>query len=246
MAYRDDRDVLQDRVQELESELDEARDTIARLQGRTGGQVDDTVDRVLGAPLGMRLTRRLDVELDDEAYEPVAELLRARFPRGQTAQLGKSLVHRWGPHEIRVARRGKRTEIVATADHRPNRQGLLFGTPGLALIASLMVSGLLLDLGQRGLLLAAIPLTIVACFLGLRALNLRAVMRERGSMAATVEAAVELVERHARPRRIETTRGKAQKRARRIDQALVDERNAEALEEESLEEGGAAEVELRS
>src|SRR5690606_37503928 len=63
MGYRDEREGLQQRVQELEGELDRARATIARLQG-AGGQIEAAPEKVgwlTGAPERLDLAMRAPV-----------------------------------------------------------------------------------------------------------------------------------------------------------------------------------------
>jgi hypothetical protein len=91
VGYRDDREALAARVEQLEGELDEARAEIARLRGERSSETP-RANPLLGGPSRIRLERRLDVELPEAAYEELIAVLRAELGEvGRMDRIGRTL-----------------------------------------------------------------------------------------------------------------------------------------------------------
>ena len=155
VTYRDDREALRARVEQLEGELDEARAEIARLRG------EEPVERAsgwLGAPTRIEHERVIEGELPEAAREEVVELLRAELGQlGRTETLGRTLAWRSEPDpqrggrriDVLVTTRGGRTRIHVR-EHLGALAGGLFGGvvggAGGGVGVSLLVTGALLGL----------------------------------------------------------------------------------------------------
>lgn len=199
MTYRDDREALQGRVEQLEAELARARAVIERLEGRGTTVVEDGPrDRLIGVPLSLHLARRIEVTADEGAFEAMADVLRARLPAGQCSQVGRTLTHRFATYEIRVTRNADSTDIVARADHRHARQGTLLGTPGVALLAGALIAGAFLEMRLGPIAVALVlPLVVIGVFVALRTAVARGVLRERAEIAGVVESLGAIAALHA-------------------------------------------------
>lgn len=236
MTYRDDREALERRVAELEADLARAREAISRLEGREGAtsasKTRAAPDRVLGVRTELAIVRELDFEIGESGFEAIAEVLRARLPLGQIAQIGRTLTHRWQSHEIRVSHTERGMEIRARANHKPSRNGLLFVGPLLGALVSLPATGILLDVGTGALGLAvAIPIVLVIAFLVLRQLVRRTIEREQATIAGVVEAIATVAQEHRKSRRRIALEDGATREAAEVEAAEAE--LAEGSEEES-------------
>ena len=87
MGYRDDRDALIAKNEELEAEVSSLRDEIGRLRGTAVRS-----NRWLGGPTRIEIERTLQGELSESAIEEIAEVLRSRFDGpGRIERLGHTL-----------------------------------------------------------------------------------------------------------------------------------------------------------
>lgn len=109
-GYRDDREQLRLRVEELEDELGEARDRLARVNApaESGGWVRT----VFGAPSTLRVERELPGELSEDAREEALEVLRRTFGQiGNPSHTKRSLT--WTTTQTRNG--GRAVEVMVSA-----------------------------------------------------------------------------------------------------------------------------------
>ena len=207
MGYRDEREALEAKVQELEEDLGEARQTIARLQGEGPAPVGaDAPSAFLGAPPLLHLERELPFEVSDEGYEAIADILRARLSTpavGTVGQVGRTLTFQRPGLTVRIAREPEgKTRITLDDNHQGFGVLLGVGTMGATFFGLVPVIALLKALAfTPAALIVALPLLILTCYAPLRALVSRLVMRERAKRAAVIEVIAETAARHVRPTR---------------------------------------------
>lgn len=90
MAYRDDKESLAARVEQLESELESARAEITRLRG--GHLAAGHTHPMFGAPTRLRFERELPGALPEEADEVLVGILRDVFGEvGRLDRVGRTL-----------------------------------------------------------------------------------------------------------------------------------------------------------
>jgi Tfp pilus assembly protein FimV len=211
VGYRDEREALEAKVQELEDDLGEARRTIARLQGEGAAAQpgSDAPSAFLGAPPRLHLERELPFEVSDEGYEAIADILRARLSTpaagnmGNVGQVGRTLTFQRPGLTVRIAREppGK-TRITLDDNHQGFGVLLGVGTMGTTFFGLVPVIALLKALAfTPAALIVALPLLILTCYAPMRALVSRHVMRERTKRAAVIEVIAETAARHVRPTR---------------------------------------------
>lgn len=110
-AYRDDREALIARLEQLEAELERARAENARLRrGGDGEPADRSV--WLGGPTHVVHERVIDGERPDEALEELVETLRFSLGQmGRSEKIGKTFA--WQT-EIDPQRGGRRVQVFVT------------------------------------------------------------------------------------------------------------------------------------
>lgn len=164
-AYRDDREALAARIEDLERELELARDELARL--RRGGDGEPAEKSVfLGGPTHVVHERTLDGELPDEALDEVIETLRFTFGQmGRSETIGRTFA--WQTEidpqqggrrvQVFVARRGGQTRLRVEERMGGLAGGLFGGVVGGAglggvgaIIGAVAPTGLLLPFGLAG------------------------------------------------------------------------------------------------
>lgn len=145
MTYRDDREVLRQRVDHLEGELAQAKDEIAHLTGEkareeTGASVAHSP--LLDAPMGLAFEKALPFEVDEAGYEAIAVVVRTRLGV-QVSQVGRSLST---PGDVfSLSREGGQTVLRLRGDWRGLRATVL-AWPGLAIFfGSIFSVGLMID-----------------------------------------------------------------------------------------------------
>ncbi len=130
-AYRDEREALAARIEQLERELADARREIARL--RRGGDGELAEPSVfLGAPSRVVLERTLSGELPDEALEQLVEVLRLTFGQmGRREDVGRTAAWRTDAEAGRRAQvfiiRGDGTTRIRVEEKLGSLAGGLFG-----------------------------------------------------------------------------------------------------------------------
>ncbi len=152
MAYRDDREADQARIEALETELAAARAKLDELEGKRSqalvlasggalapsGKPTSGSARWLGAPLQLELVRRFDGEFPTERFEELVDVIReVTRDRGRTELLRTSIAW-WassagrgtGPHtSVTLSVRGGVTTLTAS-DQLNNAAGGVFGGVG--------------------------------------------------------------------------------------------------------------------
>ena len=207
MTYRDENDGLRRRVEALEADLAGARATIARLQGETSAaRAVQKADWFTGAPFRLELDRELPFEVTDQGYEAIAELLRARYPTsmGGVSQVGRTLSYRaGGVLEVQLSRVAPgRTRLLLRGDHRGHAVILGATTPAASLFGLGGAVAILEALKATPVaVILVLPLVVLTCFLAIRALVGRSVLRDRKKMVGILESVAELAAQHAVPQR---------------------------------------------
>lgn len=203
MAYRSEDEALRARVKELEHELGEARRTIARLQGRVTEPIGRDERRLFGAAMTIEKEAAVPSEVADDAFVAIADALNARIPGGVASQVGNTLTHKKGSYEMRVSRAAGETRVRVRGDYRPARMLFWLGSPGLMLIAAVLLGsagGLAGPIGAA----VGVVLGLATGLLGLRALMKRAIRSDQQLLLGTFEAVVSIANAHAESARART------------------------------------------
>ncbi len=209
MAYRDDEEAQRGRVAELERELAEAREKIARLEGRFPEQTPREASGLLGVPLMLERETMLPLEVSEDGFVAIANALEARLPGSTTTQVGSTLTHRKGVYELRVSRLDGKTRIQLKGDYRAAKLMFVLGSPGLMLIAGVLLASVGTALGPVGTAVGAV-MGIVAAVLGFRWLMRRSLVQDQRLLEGLFETAVTLASSHGA--KLEPTRIAAQTR----------------------------------
>jgi hypothetical protein len=196
VAYRDDEEAQRARVAELERELAEAQAKIARLEGRLVEPSPREASRLLGVPLMLERETVLPLEVGDHGFLAIANALEARLPGGTTAQIGPTLTHKKGAYELRVSRLdGGKTRIQIKGDYRAAKLMFLVGSPGLMLIAGVLLASGGTLLGPAGTAVGAV-IGLVSALLGFRWLMRRSLVQDQRLLEGLFETAVTLATSH--------------------------------------------------
>ncbi len=212
MPYRDERDGLRTRIDDLESDLQNANQDLAELRGEVVSeevQTEEKKSRFVGAATRMGATRHLDFEFAPEAYEEIAVLLNERLG-ATSSQVGRSLtcggVIRGAAFEFKITPDGGGTQLTVKLDHGGSGH-LLVGA--VSAIASLAGFAALVAIAKAtGLPPAHATWMVPAALAGMggpawwatRKLFQNRVERPaREALLGVMAAVVEIAERHADP-----------------------------------------------
>lgn len=203
MSYRDEREALRLRMEQLEGELSARDQTIARLQGKRAEKLaDGERDWVTGYSRHTHIERKLESELNDDAYEAIAEMLQTRLPNGRASQVGQTLIYRWGAYELRLSRPDAGGVLVRVNGNHPGRLPLALGSAGLSAITAPVLSALALTVGASSIAVGlTVVMAIAGTFMGLRALTAGGIVKQRGQIHGIIEAIADLAAEHAAPER---------------------------------------------
>ena len=199
MAYRDERETLQARVDELQSEVAEAKGTIARLRGETTKQPQSAgeVDPKTGMPFVLRLERELPFEVSDEGLVAISQLLDVRMPGGTVSQVGNTLRYQRGGFELLITRTADRTHIRLTSNDRAALETA--SAPGLVLgFFGTMIAGVALELGLLWIAIGMVLGALLGGWLSARA-SRRLVVRQRPHVKASFGQVLDVAESHRKP-----------------------------------------------
>lgn len=200
MGYRDEREALRQRVDELERELAE---TQAEL--RRGAPSSTAINPLVGGPTRIRVERELPGELDEETIAKIVAHLRREVGEvGRLERIGSSVA--WST----TGRTGRLVELTLETSEGGTR--LRVTEPLHGLVGSLF-GGLLGGLGGGGIMLPMIPLffqeplwllgTIPAwlgsVYLGTRALYARTSRKRHAALERIADEVAEIARAEVGP-----------------------------------------------
>lgn len=247
MGYRDDQEQLRTRIGELERELGETRRQVARLEGRVPAPSGSEASRLLGVPLLVEREVELEFEVQDDVLAAVADALQARLPGSISAQVGGVFTNRRGQYELRIVRQSGRTRIQSRGDYRTARLGYFLGSPGLMLIAAVLLGAAGALGGPWGVGIGLV-MGMAAGALGLRALMRHSILRDQRTVSGLFDAVVSIAtshqERLAQPVRVvvgDTAEAKAEDAGAADRAALAQEEAAHGEVEAGRQRFGRAE-----
>lgn len=218
MTYRDDKESMGQRIEQLEGELATAHHRIARLEGRDGDHLSDAMAD-FDSKEELHVSRVLDVAITESGVEAIADMLRQRLPNAVVTGVGRSLNCRWGTSELRVIRHDDRTEIQLRANDP--RQKLLFalGAVGFAALAGPLLAGPL-AVAVPWSAVATVPLVILGGYMLMGWLVARTIRIARTTLRGAFESAVALAEAHAakKPARIDIGADESAEQARQAEE----------------------------
>ncbi|MBL8742730.1 MAG: hypothetical protein JNK04_16595 [Myxococcales bacterium] len=192
MGYRNEEEGLRLRIAELERDLGEANERIARLEGRVVERAPTTPSKLFGLDLVVDRERIIPGTVSDAGIAAIATALDARLPRASSSQIAGTFTHRRGTYELRVAKLPNgSTSVRVTGDYRNARLMLLIGSPGLMLIAGVLLASVGSLAGPIGIAIGAV-LGAAAAVAGLRGLMKRAVLTDQRALHGLFETAASL------------------------------------------------------
>jgi hypothetical protein len=231
MGYRDDKQAMRQRIEQLEGELESAHQTIARLKGHIHERASDDAADLLGKQT-VHLRRELEVVLDDQGMEAIATMLRTRLPQGQVSMVGRTLHCKLPTGALQVMRHERFTEVVVDDNHPQPRWAKALGGLGFAVLGGPLLAAPFAALGvPEAALIAYVPLVLVAGYLLMDQLLRRTFHATRQQLAGALEATVELAREHGKelePLRFDTTAEAAAEAQAELEAQEAEARDAEA------------------
>ena len=194
MGYRDERDGLRVRVEELESELAASKAREVALQGDDERDVlPEPKVGLLGVPLRLRMRREVPFKVSQEGLDEIAKLLRCRLPKASLHQRPTGVVQTLSTHEVSVQHTEEGTTI--------NLSTLLRNGIREAMVAWVVMSTLSITMAGQSILpsaftMLALPVVVVGSLFVAGAFMRWYAKRHRRELMALFAAVADVAEQY--------------------------------------------------